>query len=242
MRLDKHLALLGKFESRSKAEEAIKGGQVIVNKQMARKPSMLVSSADKIKVLASEQFVSRAALKLKSVADDLGLKFTGKTLLDIGSSTGGFSEFAIKQGAQRVYAVDVGTNQLHPKLRLEPKIELHEKTDIRDFVKANSVKLQGQIDMVLADVSFISLTKILPSVRGLCDTKTQLALMCKPQFEATPQDINKGVVKNSKIRRDILKNFEFWLSENGWSIINKADSKVAGAKGNVERFYLIGLA
>ncbi len=233
VRLDKFLSLRGNFESRSKAEEAIKNGEVVVNKRLIKKPSFMVSSEDKIKVLGGNKYVSRAALKLKSVAKDLRVNFKNKVILDVGSSTGGFSEFALEQDAKKVIAVDVGTDQMHPKISANPKLELHEKTDIRDF------KTDQKIDLVLADVSFVSLTKLLPSILKITSKSCEYLLMCKPQFEASPKEINKGVVKNSKVRREILKNFEGWLEQNNLKIIDKQDSKVAGAKGNVERFYLL---
>ncbi len=135
-----------------------------------------------------------------------------------------------------VIAVDVGTDQLHPSLRGHPKIELHEKTDIRDFY------YQGQIDIVVGDVSFISLREILPHVvNNLITQQTTLVAMVKPQFEAGKNQTNKGVIKNDKIRRQILNDFEIW-AKNYFVILDKKDSEVAGAKGNVERFYKLRLA
>lgn len=132
-------------------------------------------------------------------------------------------------------AVDVGTDQLHPSLRGNPKVELHEKTDIREFESAT------KFDYIVADVSFISLTMILLDLVKFSSDKTQLIMMCKPQFEAGKKQINKGIVKNSAIRRAVLKDFEFWLLHNGFKIIDKADSHVAGTKGNIERFYKLSV-
>ena len=179
-----------------------------------------------------ERYVSRAGLKLASVAESLKLDFKDKTVLDVGSSTGGFTDYALQHGARKVIAVDVGTNQLHHSLRGNPKIELHEKTDIRDFITDEN------IDIVVADVSFISLHEILPHVAKLSSGQTQIVAMAKPQFEAAQGSLNKGVVKNERLRRDILKGFETW-ARRYFVIIDKADSKVAGAKGNRERFYLL---
>ena len=152
----------------------------------------------------------------------------------LGSSTGGFTDYVLQHGAAHVIAVDVGTNQLHPSLHNHPKIELHEKTDIRTFTT------DKPIDFILADVSFISLRHILPAARKISGaSETLFIIMCKPQFEATPQQVNKGVIKNSAIRRDILKQFETWLQQHGFMILDKSDSQVSGAKGNVERFYLL---
>lgn len=240
-RLDKFLFEQGYFESRNKAEEAVQHGEVIVNKKQIKKPSYIVTKNDKIKVLTKTTYVSRAANKLLSVIDSLDIDFRGKVVLDIGSSTGGFTQVVLDKGASKVVAVDVGTDQLHPSLRTDSRIELHEKTDIREFA-GKYPEHKSSIDRVVADVSFISLTKILPSVAPLLSTNAELIVMCKPQFEAGKEQVNKGVIKNSAIRRKILKDFEFWLIDNGFRILQKADSHVAGTKGNVERFYKLKLA
>ncbi len=180
-----------------------------------------------------ERYVSRAGLKLASVAETLKLDFRDKTVLDVGSSTGGFTDYALQHRARKIIAVDIGTDQLHHSLRSNPKIELHEKTDIRDFITDEN------IDIVMADVSFVSLREILPHVSKLSSGQTQIVAMAKPQFEAARDSLkHKGVVKNEHLRRDILKGFEDW-ARRYFIIINKADSKVAGAKGNRERFYLL---
>ncbi len=232
-RLDQRLAELKLVKTRSQAESYIKLGQVEVNGKVANKAGLLVGEEAKIKVTAKQQYVSRAALKLASVAEAIGLDFRGKVVLDVGSSTGGFTDYALKHGAKKVIAVEVGTNQLHPSLHGNQRIELHEKTDIRDF------RTDQEIDIVVADVSFISLREILPSVAKLSGNETQLAVMVKPQFEAGHSNLkHKGVIKNDKMRREILKDFEVWAGQQ-FVILNKADSTVSGAKGNQERFYLL---
>jgi 23S rRNA (cytidine1920-2'-O)/16S rRNA (cytidine1409-2'-O)-methyltransferase len=185
-----------------------------------------------IKLAAGERYVSRAALKLAGAAAKFRLDFKGKIVLDVGSSTGGFTDYSLKHGAQKVIAVEAGTGQLHPSLRGESRVELHEKTDIREF-KTDSIP-----DIVLIDVSFISLRQVLPAVAKLSGQQTQIMAMVKPQFEAGAKDLNKGVIKNDSIRRRIFKDFELW-AKNYFIIRDKADSEVAGAKGNQERFYLL---
>lgn len=133
---------------------------------------------------------------------------------------------------KKVFAVDVGTKQLHPNLQGNPKIELHEQTDIRAFIP------RILPDIVVIDVSFISLRDVLPHIATICGKNTQIIAMAKPQFEAGEQLQNKGVIKNDSIRRQILKDFEIWVKKH-FVIIIKLDSKVAGQKGNVERFYLL---
>lgn len=235
-RLDQRLAELQLVVSRSQAESYIRLGQVTVNGKVVTKTGTMISDVDAVNITAAQQYVSRAALKLASVAQILNVTFKGKTVLDVGSSTGGFTQYALKQGATKVIAVEVGTNQLHPSLHNEPRIELHEKTDIRNF------RTNDKIDVVVADVSFVSLREILPSVSKLCTPRTELLMMVKPQFEAAASSLkHKGVIKNDKMRREILKDFEQWAMQK-FVIVDKADSQVAGAKGNVERFYLLRLA
>jgi 23S rRNA (cytidine1920-2'-O)/16S rRNA (cytidine1409-2'-O)-methyltransferase len=229
-RLDQALVGRGLVATRSQAESYIKLGEVKVNGRLINKPGFLASPSDKIVLAAKEQYVSRAALKLASVADTFRLDFKDKTVLDVGSSTGGFTDYALQHGAKKVIAVEVGTNQLHPSLRGHPKIELHEQTDIRGF------RTDETIDIVVADVSFISLREILPAV-GRIAPAARIIAMAKPQFEAGHSGLkHKGVIKNDKMRRDILKGFEEWVQKS-FVVDAKADSAVAGAKGNRERFY-----
>lgn len=229
-RLDKELTLRGLVTSRSQAENYINLGLVKVDGKTISKPAFAVSK-DTVLDIEGEQYVSRAALKLASVASIFDLDFKDKIVLDIGSSTGGFTDFALQHGAKKVIAVDVGTEQLHPSLRMNPKIDLHEKTDIRHF------KTTDKIDYLVADVSFTSGRNILPAVKKFMSKQSTLIYMCKPQFEAGKEQINKGIIKNSAVRRQILKEFETWLNESGFIVKAKADSQVSGTKGNVERFY-----
>ena len=234
-RLDIELAKRGLTQSRSQAENLIRLGQIEVDGRIASKPGQQVGPDSVIKLLASERYVSRAGLKLASVATNFKIDFTDKVVLDIGSSTGGFTDYALRHGASKVIAVDVGTDQLHPSLRSDERIELHEKTDIRDFVTDQT------IDIIVGDVSFISLREILPHVaKNLMQPSTQLVAMVKPQFESGRGQVNKGVIKNDKVRRQILADFEEW-SQRYFVVRDKRDSDVAGQKGNVERFYLLAI-
>ena len=234
-RLDITLAQRKLASSRSQAESWIKLGKVTVDGRVVMKPGHFVGDNAEIKLLSEAQYVSRAGLKLASVADIFKLDFRGKIVLDVGSSTGGFTDYALRHGAKKVYAVDVGTDQLHPSLRQNDKIMLFEKTDIRDFY------MKVVPDIIVMDVSFISLREILPHlVNHLSSPQTQLVAMVKPQFEAGKDQTNKGVIKNDAMRRQILRDFEEW-SRQYFIIKNKRDSDVAGAKGNRERFYLLTL-
>lgn len=231
-RLDEVLVAKKLVRSRSQAGSWIRLGKVTVDGKVATKAGQFVGDGSDIRLHVAEQYVSRAGLKLASVAGRLGVSFNGKTVLDVGSSTGGFTDYALQHGSVRVYAVDVGTDQLHPSLHGDTRIELHEKTDIREFTPAMIP------DVVVMDVSFISLREILPHVASVSGPDTQIIAMVKPQFEAGRHQVNKGVIKNDAVRREILKEFEAW-AKRLFVIIDKADSEVAGMKGNRERFYLL---
>jgi 23S rRNA (cytidine1920-2'-O)/16S rRNA (cytidine1409-2'-O)-methyltransferase len=179
----------------------------------------------------------RGYCKIASAARSLGVDFGGKIILDIGSSTGGFSEYALERGAKKVIAVEKGTNQMRISLRHDSRIELHEKTDIFDFEPTQKP------DLILADLSFISLTSVLKYIsQRLSGPDTEIFAMLKPQFEAKPQELTKGIVKNEKIRRNIIKNFEQWLKSNSFVILGKRDNELSGRHGNTERFYHLKLA
>lgn len=234
-RLDNYLVEHQLVVSRSQAESFIKLGKVTVNGTAMTRAGTLVRETDTIKLTVTEQYVSRAGLKLASVSQRLKLNFDGTIVLDVGSSTGGFTDYALRHGAKKVLAVELGKNQLHPSLHGNPQIELHEQTDIRKF------KTTEPIDIVVADVSFISLQEILPSVAKLCNKSTQIVAMVKPQFEARNSSVkHRGVIKNERVRRDILQDFEYWVKGH-FLIVDKADSDIAGSKGNRERFYLLKL-
>lgn len=233
-RLDHVLVQRGLVPTRSQAESYIRLGKVTVNKKVVTKAGHMVSDQDVVRLTSTEQYVSRAGLKLASVSKSLGLYFKDAVVLDVGSSTGGFTDYALQHGARKVIAVDVGTNQLHPSLRSDERIELHEKTDIRAMQQ-----LSEPADMVVIDVSFVSLRDILPSVARLCGPGAQVVAMVKPQFEAHgSSQKHKGVIKNDAMRRKILQEFEAWV-KSLFVVRDKADSEVSGEKGNQERFYLL---
>ena len=228
------MVIKGLVSSRSQAESWIGLGKVTVDGRAATKAGQFVREDADVRLAAEEKYVSRAGLKLASVAKLLSVDFAGKTVLDVGSSTGGFTDYALQHGAKKVVAVDVGTEQLHPSLRGDERIELYEKTDIRDF------KTDQVIDIVVIDVSFISLREILPAVARIAP-KAQVMAMVKPQFEAGKAQVNKGIIKNDSVRRQILKDFEMWAKQY-FIVRDKRDSEVRGQKGNQERFYLLQLA
>ena len=179
-----------------------------------------------------EAIVGRAELKLKGAIEAFGYDFRGKTVLDIGSSTGGFTELALRMGAEKVIAVEKGTRQMKAPLRFDPRVELHEKTDFFELVN------RLQVETVLADVSFVSLRLILEHARKILPKTVDYLVMLKPQFEAKDFQLNRGVVKNEKMRREIIKDFENWLKQNGFGVVKKRDNEIRGkVGGNQERFY-----
>ncbi len=195
-------------------------------------------SSYKYQQAAGKKYVSRAAYKLDSVCVTLGINFKNRVVLDIGSSSGGFSDYALQHGAVKVIAVEKGTKQMDPRLLTNPRLELHEKTDIRAFHST------AKIDLILIDVSFVSLEQILPALlsNGLVDSDSVIIAMAKPQFETTdPKLKNRGVIKNEHIRRQLLANLELWLKAH-FVIQAKADSSLSGVRGNRERFYRLKVA
>lgn len=235
-RLDQLIVERELVPTRAKAQALIMAGRVKVDGKMMDKAGFFLKPEVEIEIIPGPRYVSRAGAKLESVASKLKLNFRDKIVLDVGSSTGGFTDYTLQNGAKKVYAVDVGTHQLDPKLRVDTRVVSMEKTDIR-----NIDSLPDKPEIVVIDVSFISLRLVLPAVARLIDAGTQVIAMAKPHFEADRKtaSMHRGVIKNDTIRRKILKDLEGWFQANGWLVLDKADSEVAGAKGNIERFYLI---
>lgn len=233
-RLDALLVERGLVDTRNKAAALIMAGEVIVNENTWTKPGHQFADDVEIRLKNQMPYVSRAGEKLASVIEPLKLDFKGKTVLDVGSSTGGFTDCALQHGAAKVIGVDVGTNQLAYKLRTDDRVELHEQTDIRNF------KSDEKADIVVIDVSFISLTKILEHIATLVEPDGQIVAMVKPQFEAgkTLADEHKGLILDEEVRQSILAVFRTWV-ENHFVIQAEADSEVHGRRGNRERFFLL---
>ena len=185
-----------------------------------------------------DRVVGRAELKLAEAAKAFGFDFRGKAVLDIGSSTGGFTEYALRAGASRVIAIEKGTRQMKAPLRYDERVELHEKTDFLQIENDEQLVTQIQVGVVLADVSFVSLREILAVAKRVVPREADYLVMCKPQFEARPEQLVNGVVKNERMRREILQWFERWVTKNGFVIVKKRDNETVGkVGGNRERFY-----
>lgn len=230
-RLDLELLERGYADSRRRAQELIRGGLVQVGGEMVTKPARQVESSAAITVSEHIDYVSRSAYKLAAANRRFEVDFQGTVVLDVGASTGGFSDYALRFGAKRVLAVDVGTHQLRQRLRTDPRIDVYEKTDIRDF------RPDTLVDIALIDVSFISLRQVIPNVAQSIQPNGHLLVLCKPQFEAGAAAKHKGVIKNERLRRQIFRDFEAWLQQQHLRLIDKADTDTPGSKGNRERFY-----
>lgn len=240
-RLDIMMVERGMAASRSQAQALIMAGQVSADGRRLDKSGVMLDQTIELHLKDQPRFVGRAGEKLASVAEGFGLDFAGQSVLDVGSSTGGFTDFALQQGAAKVYCVDVGTGQLAYKLRQNPRVVVMEQTDIRDVTVGEGLKaLPGQADIAVIDVSFISLTKILEAVAPLVKQGGPIVAMVKPQFEAGKPiaDRYAGVIPMGKPRDDILAVLRSWASQR-FEICAEADSGLAGMEGNLERFMLL---
>ncbi len=219
------------------AQAMIMAGEVSHKTTKLTKPGQTVEADIELEIADRRRYVSRGGDKLASVAEQLGVNFEDAIVLDVGSSTGGFTDYALQHGARKVYAVDVGTNQLAYKLRNDDRVVVIEQTDIRDI---DSHLLDPAPNIAVIDVSFISLTKVLDSVAKLITNNGQIVAMAKPQFETDKPtaDKHKGVIKDDKLRNKILSDFEAKI-DGHFEIVGKKDSEVTGAQGNRERFYLL---
>ncbi len=233
-RLDKILVEKGITPNRSQAQDLIKSGKVIVDGKVARKTGLLVGDENTIKIIKHHPYVSRAGLKLEHALKEFKLKVKDKTCLDVGSSTGGFTDCLLQMGAGKVYAVDVGYNQLHKKLKSNPQILSFEQTDIRDFEVPDGEK----VEFICVDVSFISLKNIIPHLTRFASDGCDVVLLFKPQFEVGRQYLNKhGVVKDEIKIKTSMDEIIITLKENGFKYIASTISPIQGKTGNTE--YLI---
>ena len=236
-RLDSELVARGIARSRQRAKEMIEAGNVTVNGIIAKKASAEVNSEDIIESSEEELYVGRGALKIEKAAEEFGIEFTGRICMDIGASTGGFTDFMLSRGAARVFAVDVGHGQLAEKLRSDSRVVNMEGTDIRSLTKED---IDGSVDIISVDVSFISLRFILPKVYEFLNTDGEAAVLIKPQFEAGRSDIGKnGVVKDRKVHLRVLREIDDLACETGFVCEKYTYSPVKGGSGNTE--YLVHL-
>ncbi len=237
-RLDILVTERGLAESREKAKTLIMAGQVYVDGQKADKPGDTFSEDAAVEVRGKGlPYVSRGGLKLEKAMREFGLQLQGRTCMDIGASTGGFTDCMLQNGAQRVYSVDVGYGQLAWSLRTDPRVVNLERTNARYLTRE---QVPEEIDFFSVDVSFISLTLILPAVRPLLAEHGQAVCLIKPQFEAGREKVGKkGVVRDKAVHEEVIEKIRSFALENGFSVLGLTFSPVKGPEGNIE--YLIYL-
>ena len=233
IRLDQLLIKKNLAETKSKAQSMIMAGQVLVNDKIITKSgnSFKENSLIKIKKL-HPQWVSRGAYKLLKAIDHFGIDIKNKTCLDIGSSTGGFTEVLLKKNAKKIYSIDVGTNQLHEKLRKEKKIISIENFNAKYLDKSI---IHDKIDIVVCDVSFISLTKVIEPSLKLVSTNAEIIALIKPQFETKKMNLKKGIVKDSLIHEQVCTQISDWFKAKiNTKVVGLVESPITGPKGNIE--------
>lgn len=237
IRIDQLLVERGLAESRAKAQAYIMAGLVMVAEQKIDKPGQKVPSDAAVDLKGKDHpWVSRGGIKLDHALDHFDINVTGLTAIDVGSSTGGFTDVMLSRGAAKVYAVDSGTNQLAWKLRQDDRVVVHEQTSARILTDTH---IPEPIDLIVCDASFISLTKVLERPMQFARDKAQLIALIKPQFEAERADVGKGgVIRDAAIHDQVCEKVRDWLDAQNWQVLGISQSPITGPKGNVE--FLIG--
>lgn len=235
MRLDQWIAQNNEDISRSKALELIKNGSVLVNQKKVTKPSHQIEEKDQVEVTDILKWVGRAALKLEKAIDHWNIDCKGKIAADIGASTGGFCEVLVSEGVNRVYAIDVGHDQMHEKIKEMPQVMNHEGINARNLTVK---EIPEKVDVMVSDLSFISLTLVIPKMVEFTKKDSQLILLIKPQFEVGKENIEKSkIVTSKKLHHEAIAKVTKSLEENGCKVIEVIDSPIKGSKGNKE--YLV---
>ena len=241
-RVDQALVERGLCESREKAKRAIMAGQVTINRQPARKPSDQIGPDDQIELVAGEKYVGRGGHKLEHALNHFQLSVAGLTAVDLGASTGGFTDCLLQHGAKKVFAVDVGHGQLAWKLRRHPCVVVMDKTNARDLRPAKFPRPFQPVDLVVVDCSFISLRKLLAAAAGLLRSSGRLVALIKPQFEAGKAEADKGagVITDARIHRRVLRELQEFVAAGGqlrW--LGVTESPLLGPAGNKEFLALL---
>jgi 23S rRNA (cytidine1920-2'-O)/16S rRNA (cytidine1409-2'-O)-methyltransferase len=232
-RADRLLVARGLFESRARAQAAIAAGRVTADGVPVRKASEEISPAAVIAAEAEHPYVSRGGVKLAAAIDHFSLDVAGHVCLDVGASTGGFTEVLLGRGARHVYAVDVGSGQLHPRLRGRDDIVSIEQTDIRNLSPSRFPELP---DFAAIDVSFISLKLVVPVVAKLLAPRAQILALIKPQFEAGRRDSKKGIVRDEAVHTAVSNDISAFVASLGWRVGGIVPSAILGGNGNREFF------
>jgi len=234
-RLDAVLAERGLFPSRTAAAGAVRAGEVRIGSDgpVALRPSQLVDPGAELLVDPGPRYASRGGIKLENALDALPIDVVGRDCIDVGASTGGFTDCLLQRGAAKVYAVDVGTNQLAWKLRDDPRVVSMERTNIRDITAA---QIPEPIDLIVCDASFIGLRTALPAALALATAGAHLVALIKPQFEVGKGRVGKGgIVREPELHQEVCDMISRWLEEQpGWRVLGLTESPITGAEGNKE--------
>lgn len=233
IRIDQLLVERGLAESRTRAQALVMAGHVMLGDTKATKPGQQVADDAAVTVKGSDHpWVSRGGIKLAHALAEFGIDVADMVAMDVGSSTGGFTDVLLTGGAAKVYAVDSGTNQLAWKLRQDERVIVHEQTSARILTEAHIPQL---VDIIVCDASFIGLAKVLERPLGFARTGAQLVALIKPQFEAGREEVGKGgVVRNEAVHQRVCDEVQMWLVEKGWTIEGLTTSPITGPQGNVE--------
>lgn len=233
IRIDQLLVERGLAESRTRAQALVMAGHVMLGERKADKPGLQVAEDAEISVKGQDHpWVSRGGIKLAHALDHFGIDVTGAVAIDVGSSTGGFTDVLLTNGAAKVYAVDSGTNQLAWKLRQDPRVIVHEQTSARILTTDH---IPEPVDIIVCDASFISLAKVLERPMRFAKPGAQLVALIKPQFEAGRGEVGKGgVVRDPAVHQRVCAEVSAWLEEAGWRVEGLTESPITGPKGNVE--------
>jgi 23S rRNA (cytidine1920-2'-O)/16S rRNA (cytidine1409-2'-O)-methyltransferase len=234
-RIDRLLVERGLFDSRAKAQAAIEAGLVTADGKVVAKPSEMTLADAEIQASAAHPYVSRGGVKLSAALAHFGFDPKDRVCLDVGASTGGFTQVLLERGASRIYAVDVGSGQLHESLRTRPEVVSLEQTDIR---YALSALFDPQPDLIVADVSFISLKLVLPPALALARKPAQLIALIKPQFEAGRAQLKRGIVRDTAVHSAVCNDITAFVTALGWTVAGVIPSPISGGDGNVE--FLLG--
>jgi 23S rRNA (cytidine1920-2'-O)/16S rRNA (cytidine1409-2'-O)-methyltransferase len=234
-RADRLLVERGLFESRAKAQAAIAAGLVLADERPIAKASEEIPIDCKLEATAAYPYVSRGGVKLAAALDHFGFDPKGRVCLDVGASTGGFTDVLLQRGARRVYAVDVGHDQLHASLREKPQVLALERTDIR---KLDATRLPEPPDFVVVDVSFTSLKPVLPPALLLARRPAHLVALIKPQFEAGRGHLKKGLVRDAEVQTAVCNHVAAYVELLGWRVVGVIPSPILGGEGNRE--FLLG--
>ena len=229
-RLDSLLVTRSLAENRSKAQALIMAGDVVVNGNIVTKAGSLISDGAEIRLSEKLPYVSRGGLKLEHALKEFGIDVTGMICLDVGASTGGFTDCLLQHGAKKVYALDVGYGQLDYRLRQDQRVTVMEKVNAHF-----PFDLPEKVDLATMDLSFISVTKVIPNILPHLAPPGEMVVLFKPQFEANKEDVGKGgVIKDPAIHARTIGNFIVWINENNLKLLNLAASPILGAEGNKE--------